>query len=115
MALSARRSRPIRVCERDYRWAVRHQSFQPDASIVIQDAGGRGRKLLARLPFTDWVDQMHDTEHAARQLAAITPAVVRALIESALSAGWEPDAEGPAWRMPDEDAIAAVQVFLVAT
>jgi len=91
MALSKKKSRPISVDGKDYRWVFFENSGWND--ITIQSASGRGQKLVIQ---QNW---SHKGTPYINLEAPITPSIVRQMIESALQHSWTPEKSGPELRL----------------
>lgn len=98
MSLPRKGSRAVSHDQHRYRWHVRRKptyaqgAFSTPMTVAIERIGDEpGTVLLVNLRVSrpdNWLDP-HQT--------ALTPAVVRKIIASALEAGWNPDAQGGAF------------------
>jgi hypothetical protein len=80
MAVSQKRSRPITIDGKGYRWKITVDSGY--STLIVQAAEGAGQKLVVHGP----VDLL------------LTPALVRNFIEQAMGKGWLPAKSGPEFR-----------------
>lgn len=118
MARNRRHSRRLLVGDECYRWSVRHVHHLRDGRysgcrevLVIRRDGAHG---CLRIEFPDGSDGTASGGYlhagglvtaAGRYLNLHHPGTVRALLDQALAAGWDPDASAPwtenGWRMLD--------------
>ena len=95
MALRAQGSRLLKIGEGEYRWRVRHKPTYSQGNawtgmiVAVQSATAKGAVLIARLP------EAHPGNWMGEPAGSVTPARVAALVEQALSAGWQPARPGP--------------------
>jgi hypothetical protein len=100
MALPKKKSRPIEVEGRRYRWSANQRGVVGDLAVACQDESAQGAVLVVRIQHTDpWyrisMDGRADTEALPpNELLAVTPSFVRSAIEFGLSVGWNPLSEG---------------------
>lgn len=96
MALPKKKSRPIAVEGRRYRWCANQRGVVGDLTITCQDERGEGVVLVVRIQHADpWyrlsVDGRADREALPpNELVAATPSFVRSAIQYGLSVGWNP-------------------------
>ena len=99
MTLPRKGRRLVRVGEADFAWRIRKRptyvqgAFQAPMTIAVQAVGADGGCVLlvdVRISRPDnWIGP-HQTP--------VTPALVRAMVASALASGWQPCAPGGAFR-----------------
>lgn len=98
MALSNKKSRPISVSDQSFRWQFfegNHQRRRND--VTIQHSSGVGAKLVVTFPWSHT-----GTPHISLE-PPVTPATIRAIIESAMESGWHPDECGQTQKMVWKD------------
>jgi len=89
MGLARKGSHTIAVADRTFRWVVSADSgFM---ALVAELARRPGQRLEAQFGYQDERDP---ESGALRQRCQITPKVVRSVILSALSRGWQPEKRG---------------------
>jgi hypothetical protein len=99
MALAKKGSRVLVVDGQRYRWtsqAPYNPNYVPDQVsrlIVIQEAEGRGQKLVVTL--ADELGVRYDADGGVEVVGTPTAAVVRGAILFALDFGWQPLTPGP--------------------
>ena len=84
MGLARKGSRRIKVAGRDYRWVV-----SPDSGFLVMVAeldAEPGQRLEAQFEYS--------SAEARGTSTALTPSTVRATIEQAREAGWQPTKRG---------------------
>ncbi|GII90982.1 hypothetical protein [Sinosporangium siamense] len=109
MAIPTKGSRPITVDGAAYRWRVRRKATYCQGNgwgpmtFAVEAAGRPGRVLLVVLPWS-----RPDAWLGGRTMA-VRPALVAAVIRTALERGWEPRRAGRAFTLDlDEDDLADV-------
>ncbi len=115
MTFSKKKSRPITVDEKDYRFQISISKTDVDGhyrlNVSAQIASGDGSVLQAvGLVTRDfWIDapDLPPAESWQSAYPAVTPKHIAILIKKGLEAGWQPDAAGP----PCEFNIDNVSLF----
>jgi len=91
MSLQKRRSNPLHYNGIDLRWSVSVRAFSSpgEGLLVVQAAGGQ--RLVVRLAINDlWL-------HGSGDRHAVTPRLVRDILDQATAVGWAPESPGPEW------------------
>ncbi len=100
MALAVKGSRLITVDGTVYRWRMRpnptygQQCLGSPLTFAVELAGARGTVLAVTVP-----DVSHPASLVAGSSLIVRPALVAAVIRTALSRGWEPAASGAPFRL----------------
>ena len=100
MALAVKGSRLITINGTVYRWRLRrkpsyHQEcFDTSLTFAVELAGTSGSVLAVAIP-----DVSHPVSLMARSSLIVRPALVAAVIQTALDRGWQPEVPGAPFRL----------------
>jgi hypothetical protein len=100
MALAVKGSKLITVDGTDYRWRLRrratHNQLRGDTplTLAVELADSSGRVLTVAVP-----DVSHPTSLLASSSLIVRPALVAAVIRTALGRGWQPAVRGAQFQL----------------
>ena len=100
MTLSKKKSRPITVDEKDFRYIISLSKLDDDRNfslnVTIQIASGKGAALLVRGLVTRdfWLDFSDPFIREMDAYPTLYPSHIEQFIKSALQQGWKPEITG---------------------
>ena len=94
MTLSSRNSSPIKIGDVTYRWAVDSRSqAETDCVTFVVQPPDHGQRIAVQIPCRDYWPKFGEPEPEFNY-QAVTPGLVRKVIDLAIELGWVPDHKG---------------------